>query len=94
MIFARARALLIGAKYLPLLELYIQVLANFPKDIDEHQIVIKDSILVLASKANNAVILDLVPIVGFKFICLYDFMSADLFICLSLVPYSEDKRIQ
>lgn len=94
MIFARARTLLIGGQDFPFFELYIKVLAYFPKNVDEHQVVIEYSILILASEANNAIVFHLVPIVGFKLVSLNDLVPADPLICFSLVPHSEDKRIQ
>ena len=94
MILARARSLLICRKDLPLFELYVEVLAHFSEDVDEHEVIVEDSVFVLASEADDAIVFDLVPIVGLKLVSLDDFVPADPFICLSLIPYGEDKGIQ
>ena len=64
MILARTRPLLICGKDLPLFEFYIEVLAHFSEDVDEHQIVVEDAVLVLTSEANDAIVFDLIPVIG------------------------------
>lgn len=94
MIFARARPLLICRKDLPLFELYVEVLAHFSEDVDEHEVIVEDSVLILASEANDAVVFNLVPVVGLKLVGLDDLMPADPFVRLSLIANGEDERIQ
>lgn len=94
MILARARSLLICRKDLPLFELYVEVLAHFAKHVDEHEVIIEDSVFVLASEANDAIVFDLVSIVRLKLISLDDFVSADSFIRFSLISNGENEWIQ
>lgn len=90
MILARARSLLICRKDLPLFEFYVEVLAHFSEHVDEHEIIVEDSVFVLASETNDAIVFDLVSIVWLKLVGLDDLVPADSFICLSLISYGED----
>ena len=69
-------------------------MAHLAKDVDEHQVVVEDSVLILPSKANDAVVLDLVSVVGLKLVSLDDLVPADPFICFCLVADGEDERVE
>ena len=69
-------------------------MAHLAKDVDEHQVVVEDSILILPSKANDAVVLDLVSVVGLKLVSLDNLVPADPFVCFCLVADGEDERVE
>ena len=61
MVFSGTGFIIIGRDEFPLFELDIEVLASFSKNIDEGEIVVESSLLVLASKAEDSFHRDSVP---------------------------------
>ena len=56
---------------LPFLEFYVEVLASFADDVDEADIIVKSTILVLAPKRKDTLIPDLITKVTLKFVSVY-----------------------
>lgn len=69
-------------------------MAHLAKHVDEHQVVVEDSVLILPSEANDAVVLDLVSVVGLKLVSLDDLVPADPLVCFCLVADGEDERVE
>lgn len=60
MVFSRARFFIVGSDQLPLFEFNVQILASFSEDVDKNQVVVHDSVFILASETENALHFDLV----------------------------------
>jgi len=56
---------------LPFLEFYVEVLASFADDVDEADIIVKSTILVLAPKGKDTLIPDLITKATLKFVSVY-----------------------
>jgi len=56
---------------LPFLEFYVEVLASFADDVDEADIIVKSTILVLAPKRKDTLIPDLITKATLKFVSVY-----------------------
>ena len=65
MVFSGTRFIVVGRDEFPPFELDIEILTSFSKNIDEGEVVVEGSLLVLASKAEDSFHSDSVSQVAF-----------------------------
>ena len=94
MIFPGHGSVIIGADQFPSLELDVKILPSFSQHIDESQIIIEHSLLILPSEAENSLILDVVPQIALYFIGVDNFMVGYLLVELGVVVDSEYQRVE
>ena len=63
--------IIISGYELPFPEFYVEVLTSFADDVDEADIIVKSTILVLAPKGKDTLIPDLITKATLKFVSVY-----------------------